>query len=241
MVRHLVFDPDGDVLFTLSVPVENTEKPTSDVKDLTSEGKANGEDERAAKRRKVALEESNEQQVFGPDQGQKVEECSMVEFLVSSPHLKLASNMFKAMLQPHFAEGKALQDSGKVTIPLFDDDPDAMEVVMNIVHGQSKKMTQEITPKLLAQIAVVVDKYQLQDNADFFTRVWVEKLWQELPSETGSDLGSYLCISWIFKAENLFEKITVSAMKTATGDMLQDLSHGSSANAIIPSVVIGKL
>ena len=58
-----------------------------------------------------------------------------VRFPVSSNHLRLASPVFKALLQTGFIEGDQLRANGSLELTLPDDDPDAMLVLLNIIHG----------------------------------------------------------------------------------------------------------
>lgn len=235
MVR-LTFDPDGDVLFTLSIS-----KPASEESDNKSSDKdlADGsQSERPTKRQKTLPqnEEANEQQDLNIENDLEAEEC-VTEFLVSSSHLKLASKMFRSMLQPHFVEGQALRDSGNVTILLFDDDTAALNVVMKIVHAQSKDLPTEMDSKLLAQVATIVDKYQLQDCVGYFAQEWIKRLTlvQKISSNK-AELQSYLCIAWVFKAQSLFAQTTLHAIKHAKKHTLRELSM---ATVPIPKAVIG--
>lgn len=73
--------------------------------------------------------------------------------LVSSAHLKLASPVFKAMLQSNrFMEGQTLKTTGKVEIALPDDDAESVELLMNIVHNRSKRIPRQINVESLSQV-----------------------------------------------------------------------------------------
>lgn len=65
----------------------------------------------------------------------KSEREKEIRMLVSSRHLMLASPVFKAMLQhSNFKEGEELHSTGKVSIPLPDDDPDAFKILLDIIQ-----------------------------------------------------------------------------------------------------------
>lgn len=226
------FDPDGDVLLTL----EATE--TSGNIDASGLGHI---DKKCRKRKRDS--ETGEA-------GEAVPSCRTgpsYEMLVSSRHLALSSTVFKAMLQPHFAEGAALQKigtSGHVTIPLGDDDPYAMAVIMTIIHNQPKKVP-SISLQQLTHIAVTVDKYDLKDAVDYFAQIWVEDL-EKLSFPMSMDCSSpctrvlpWLCISWVFKMSSLFKQTTEIAIHHSEGTILEKLGEGYPEYLPIPPNVFG--
>jgi hypothetical protein len=65
----------------------------------------------------------------------KSEPVKEIRMLVSSRHLMLASPVFKAMLQhSNFKEGEELHSTGKVSVPLPDDEPDAFKILLDIIQ-----------------------------------------------------------------------------------------------------------
>ncbi|KAL8907443.1 MAG: hypothetical protein Q9207_001413 [Kuettlingeria erythrocarpa] len=132
-----VLDPDGDVLLILnsssSIPEdavhrfhneEDIDKPAngenvaaeSASKDLTVEGTMSAVE---------ADEEQDPSQIF--------------HVRVSPKHLILASPVFKRMLQISFKEGQQLSSQGHTELPLPDDNPAALLVLLNLIHGNTRK------------------------------------------------------------------------------------------------------
>src|SRR5262245_54904596 len=85
--------------------------------------------------------------------------------LTSSKHLMLASPVFRAMLRPRshrLSEADALMRVGNVSIPLPEDNLPAMSLILKILHHRYSDVPRKIPLSLLAQVAVLVDKYDLK-------------------------------------------------------------------------------
>lgn len=108
-----------------------------------------------------------------------------VRFQVSSKHLSLNSPVFKAMLGSGFKEATALQSNGKVEIPLPEDCHEALKVILNAIYGKSHLLPTAPTPKLLSNIAMVLDKYRFPPIFKHFKALWFDETHHE-PSN-GSD------------------------------------------------------
>ncbi|KAJ5041066.1 uncharacterized protein L3040_005621 [Drepanopeziza brunnea f. sp. 'multigermtubi'] len=113
--KRIIFDPDGDVLLRFSCPLAPIAPKDYLCRDSGSE--------------KLAVAKvTNKPQDIAKVTPRKV------EMLVSSKHLALVSPVFKAMFRPGFKEGHELSTTGKLNLPLDDDDPTAWEVILNIIH-----------------------------------------------------------------------------------------------------------
>lgn len=122
-----------------------------------------------------------------------------IRMRVSSKHLTLASSVFRTMLHTQFKEGLALQATGRLEVPLPDDHPDALVILLNIVHGRLRRVPRRVSLHVLRHISVLVDKYQLQESVEVFSDMWVEELKGSIPLSFTKDLLPWICISWIFK------------------------------------------
>lgn len=71
----------------------------------------------------------------------------------------LSSPVFKAMFQPGFLEGGLLRSRDQAEVELPDDNPEAFEILMNVLHGRSRQVPDRIGFALLADLAVLADKY----------------------------------------------------------------------------------
>ncbi|OCK89655.1 uncharacterized protein K441DRAFT_734709 [Cenococcum geophilum 1.58] len=116
-----------------------------------------------------------------------------VRMLVSSKHLVLASSVFGAMLQGRFNEGQTLRSAGYLELPLPDDDPVAFSILLDVIHGHTRK---------------VPHKYQLQEVVEVFSDGWVQALSREVPASLTADLIHWLCIFWVFGQSDKFKLMT---------------------------------
>ena len=85
-----------------------------------------------------------------------------VTLQVSSDVLREASPVFGAMLGPNFLERQALYSEGigsETSIPLPDDDAEAVELLCLFLHPQENPTIPSINPTELLRFASTVDKY----------------------------------------------------------------------------------
>ncbi|KAM4057676.1 hypothetical protein HRG_009305 [Hirsutella rhossiliensis] len=77
---------------------------------------------------------------------------------LSSKHLMMASAYFKKMMTNGWIETNATSEYAYV-VAATDWDPEALLILMRIIHGQTKEVPRTISLELLAKIAVLVDYY----------------------------------------------------------------------------------
>ncbi|KAJ5041068.1 uncharacterized protein L3040_005623 [Drepanopeziza brunnea f. sp. 'multigermtubi'] len=131
-----------------------------------------------------------------------------VDMLVSSKHLRLASPVFKAMLQGSFREGQALQSTGKAEVPLPDDDPAAFKILLDIVHGFPSKVPRSVDLSTLANLSILVDKYRMLEVVSVYVKsFWVPNLRSASPPSSGN-MFPWLSIAWVFQLSAEFTEIT---------------------------------
>jgi hypothetical protein len=124
--ERVVIDPEGDVFLLLQ---RKGDQPVS-------------EGEAAAKEPATASSQINrdEQPVNCTVAGLPQEEATReVEMQVSSKHLSLASEVFAGMFRSRSLGGLASSDEESVTIPLAQDDFEAIQVLLNIITWSDQK------------------------------------------------------------------------------------------------------
>lgn len=131
-----------------------------------------------------------------------------VRMLVSSKHLILSSSVFEAMLQDRFKEGQTLRSTGFLELPLPDDDPDAISILLDVIHGHTRKVPRKVDFELLIHISILVDKYQLHEVVEVFSDGWIQALDQEVPAGLTVDLIPWLSIFWVFGQSDKFKLMT---------------------------------
>ncbi|XMA07479.1 hypothetical protein WAI453_000270 [Rhynchosporium graminicola] len=160
---------------------------------------------------------------------------------VSSKRLMSASPVFKAMLKHCYREGNTLRATGKVEVPLPDDDPVAFALLMDTIHGTKGRAVPQMNTLFLTSLAILVDKYRLQQEIATSSNYWIDSLQGEIPKVFGPDLMHWLCISWVFRRPTEFNIVTRIAERESLGQDLDTFSPALNANLPIPQRVIDSI
>lgn len=154
----------------------------------------------------------------------------------SSKHLSLASEVFKAMLSQNFKEGVVLRSKRTLKLPLPDDDPGALLILLNIIHGQTKEVPREVDLHMLARIAILVDKYRLQMVVGILSHIWVDLLKEDIPGGWTEDLRRWMFISWVFRCSEEFEDATW----VAEYESESRIDESGEIDLPIPQILVGQ-
>ncbi|KAL2071714.1 hypothetical protein VTL71DRAFT_12949 [Oculimacula yallundae] len=233
------FDPDGDLLLQLSQPAKKRAKKQPreasfdeadpQTSSLPSAELGHNGDE-AASPSGAESEDNDEESLLDVE----------INMLVSSKHMKLSSPVFRAMLQRDgFKEGQILEATGSVEIPLPDDDPEAMTILLDVVHGRNRMVPRKVTLKTLTAIAVLADKYQMVEVLEAFSNSWIKRLKPKLPTEyleaeDELSIFRWLKISWVFSKAKEFKAMT-RLMEQGGYSTMEQYAVGALA---VPSIII---
>lgn len=120
-------------------------------------------------------------------------------------HLTMASNRAKTL----FAGEEAAQ-------PQLDglhhwnyqgaSDPLAFEIVMNAIHGKTRKLPKTLTIATLAEVATIVQELDCQQVLWFPAKIWIDQVRGSVLRVAYFDLLRLLFISYVFEESELFEK-----------------------------------
>ncbi|KAL2151215.1 hypothetical protein VTH82DRAFT_6313 [Thermothelomyces myriococcoides] len=155
-----------------------------------------------------------------------------ITFLVSSHHLKLASPVFRAALTGPWSESVSAVDSRhRITADGWD--PEALLILLNLIHGRNNLVSRTLSLELLCKVSVLVDYYRAHEAVRFPSQQWISATRYSIPQTYGRDLMLWLCISWVFQEDDIFEIVT----KVAIGDSPEPIS---SLKLPIPATVIAK-
>lgn len=146
-----------------------------------------------------------------------------VQMRVSSKHLILASATFCTSLgSDKYSEGRTLKTEGNLVVLLPDEDPDAMTILLYIIHGLTRKVPRQVSLEVLTKIAFVVNHRQMQEAVELFSDTWIENLKQNgLPDSYTPEVLSWLFISWVFQKEDDF-KIMSQILERESDDSPED-------------------
>ncbi|PQE15497.1 BTB POZ domain-containing protein [Rutstroemia sp. NJR-2017a WRK4] len=192
-------------------------------------------------------------EVQEPNDGDLIHEpvtkvAKRVELQVSAKHLMLASPVFKVMLREkdRFKEGEDLHNTGTVRIDLPDDEPLPFRILMNVIHCRSALVPKEVKPKTLYKLALLVDKYQMHDAVNLCSEIWIAHQDLDILTDTSEKLFVdgylkkhlyWLCISWIFADNVLFETVTANLTR-GIGEDLSKAIERSNLTILVPDSVI---
>ncbi|KAK8103650.1 uncharacterized protein PG998_010683 [Apiospora kogelbergensis] len=128
-------------------------------------------------------------------------------YRLSSKHLTTASKYFKNSLKD------CKMVNGILTTHATGWDPDALLILMNIIHGRHRTVPRRIELERLAKIAVLVDYYGCHEVVDIFMSVWNACFKGKFPVEYNQKLVLWMAISWISSRANIFKMMTRNAIK----------------------------
>ena len=138
-----------------------------------------------------------------------------VRFRVSSKHLILGSRYFKRMLEGPWLESTQLRSKGIAKITLEEQDVENFLILLDILHGYSNKVPQDMALDRLVKFATLIDYYECDNAVNFFARSWLNMI--ESPSEFTEDVLKMLWVSWVFKHLETFSAMTQLAGRYSTG------------------------
>ncbi|CZR49491.1 uncharacterized protein FPRO_15851 [Fusarium proliferatum ET1] len=197
-------DPDGDTLITISyLPVltQSVDEP-------------------------VAAEDPDHKDshsIFSSTDGtthchEGDESVSELRLKVSKKHLTVASRRAKAMFQRNYRETQKSEVDGlyhwKIG-PLFD--PEALRMVMKVIHAQAQDLPDDVTLQRIVSIAEVVDDLQCHDALSFFVKAWINRLSESVPSRMCDELVQWIFIASVFGLDEKFKQATRVAIMHSTG------------------------
>lgn len=153
--------------------------------------------------------------------------ASDVRMRLSSKHLTLASEYFRGASAHGYAETKAGAEYTYVFMARGWD-KDALRIVMNIIHSQTRSVPRKVSLDMLAKIAVVVDYYKCHNAVDFFSQTWIQDHGTSFPHYS-KGLLLRLFVACVFSEQNVFKKLTKTLILDCRGPIhdldLPPLAH----------------
>lgn len=175
-------------------------------------------------------------------------------FQVSSSVLCLASPVFRAMLSLdsgfHEAVVLSKRDASKepLEIAFEDDDPNAMAVVLRILHYKHYWIPKSLTPERLYDVAIICDKYDLVQALETWLGRWTPTSFSDTITP-----DKWLFIAWVLGQEQEFHRLSQALMLECNSDDNGNLKvtwktkdeHGSESteyidiNTYLPDPILG--
>ncbi|CAG8977433.1 hypothetical protein HYALB_00007765 [Hymenoscyphus albidus] len=194
----IAFDPDGDLMLILTHVEEEPGK--FELVHTAEDGNLSDDD--------ASME--------SPAPVLRSKETRMI---VSSKHLIHVSSVFKAMFRNEtFVEGRELA-KGKAVVPLPDDDPFAMTILINLIHHNHRKVPRTVDLDTMTNIAILADKYELTEVLYTNSELWLKDLKKTVPVSLTQDLLPWLSIACVFNMAPEFKHLTRIATLESSGDL----------------------
>ena len=131
-----------------------------------------------------------------------------VRIRVSSKHLRLASAILESMPQPTSQKNPELHLTKYAELQLPNDNPAALLVLLNAIHGRWRQLPHTIDLRMLVEISILVDKYELLEIAEVLLDRWYPALVATIPQAWNNDLLPWMCISMVFQNPKIWRHVT---------------------------------
>ena len=115
------------------------------------------------------------------------------------------------MLKPGFIEGDKLRTRGHADLRLPEDNPNALLILLSIMHGRFKAVPRQVDLAMLIELAILVDKYELGEITELFLGSWLEVLEKSITQKFIHDRLPWICISHVFNKAEIFQRVTREA------------------------------
>ncbi|RDL37621.1 uncharacterized protein BP5553_05054 [Venustampulla echinocandica] len=125
-----------------------------------------------------------------------------------SRHKKVVSTTQETLLSGNFDEAVTLRATGHVTIQLSGD-PETLVILLNIIHGATRKVPRQVNLDLLRKLAVLVKDFKMLESVEFFSDTWIDKLKGDgMPQSYSDDVIQLLFVFLVFDREDEFKNMT---------------------------------
>lgn len=159
------------------------------------------------------------------------------KFLVSSQVLTIASAYFKALFTSGFEEGTKTQSGSRPEISLQDDNTEAMEVILSILHYKFLDEWNTLSAKSLATIAVHSDKYCCTASLNPWVDRWLANFQHTIERR---DVGYLLLATSALEEAPSFQRVSRLAVLSLPLNFNFNLWHADDTLAALPEEVTGK-
>jgi hypothetical protein len=99
--------------------------------------------------------------------------AEMKRFKTYSMILKSASSVLSTMLGPRFSEGQRLANNGSTEIDMPEDDAEAMEIMLNVIHGCNNAVHDGLDASQILRVAITTDKFGCKIALAFAIKAWL--------------------------------------------------------------------
>lgn len=102
-------------------------------------------------------------------------------------------------------------------VPLVGDDPDALLILLDLIHCRFKKVPRKVDLETLTCIAFLVDKYELWEITEIVKDCWLSSIRENELAQLSDDLLSWMFIAEVFQENSIFLKLSSVAKMESKG------------------------
>ena len=132
---------------------------------------------------------------------------------------------------------KTIHPDGYRHVELEGFDPEGTKIVLNILHGKTRRVPRTVDLELLAKIAVVVDDLECYEEVEVFSDMWIAESRATVPIEYDRDLILWILVSSVFRKPDLFKSTTRTAISWSPGP-IQTLGLPIRQSVVGESIVV---
>jgi hypothetical protein len=132
-----------------------------------------------------------------------------VRLRVSSKVLSVASPVFTACMRPYI---RGTPTRGRsYSVPLPDDDPEAMYILCNVLHFQHQRVPRTPDIPLLQELAILCDKYTCVRCVGLWPREWLSGWLRS--TEVPSELEKLLAVGYTLNEPEAFAYLSLQIVR----------------------------
>lgn len=140
-----------------------------------------------------------------------------VSFLVSSAHLKLSSKYFNTLLSDRWSDAQDPPAGGLIAIEVIDCKHHTLQMILDIIHGHTRKVPRQITLDQLAEFSIMVDFFQCVEVVELVAQMWIETLKPQVPTQWSDMIPTWIMISSVFNNEEILSQVSKIAVEEGKG------------------------
>jgi hypothetical protein len=140
------------------------------------------------------------------------------------------------MLGPNFSEGQVGDSDNAKTIPLPEDDADALCIIFCIMHGRTENIPDPLDPDMVLRVSCMADKYDCTLCMRYPIKSWMEVD----DSITWDQRWKLLAAAYFFRNESGFKKHSNEFITGYNDTYVTFLTSEAFQDSIVVSRVCGK-
>ena len=157
-------------------------------------------------------------------------------FRVSTSILRHASQVFDRLFYGHMEEANKLKDCENSHVHLSEDDGDAMEIILRVLHHDTCGFVIPTELEDMASVALHCDKYDCHSILRPWVAQWLLPIRQV--KKTAIGLGLQLLIAFNLRDSNYFSKVFAQASTNLSSDFASEWENHGLLN-LLPDKIVG--